>query len=154
MIDDSGIFQLLYCSLAKQPMAPEALAAMLHIARKKNAVAQITGLLMVHDGIYMQWLEGPEEQVKALWSKLKTDPRHYCVVKLLEIPQAQSRAYPKWSMREVSRDQLLSMVRQADTDNLDNPWGQAVQAMHELLEQPDTHHYITAQHSSQQKNTV
>ncbi len=149
------IYQLLYCSLATEPMSPPQMAQMLGAARSTNKMDHITGLLMVHDGIYVQWLEGPAHAVKDLWGRLLRDQRHHCVVKLLEVMEAEERACPAWSMRKVGRDELLAIVRHADAeiDATPNPWGQAVHALVELLEQPDTHHYINERYTTQKKES-
>lgn len=149
--DDFEIYQLLYCSLASEPMGLLQTAQLLDNACRLNKMDHITGLLMVHDGIYVQWLEGPTLAVTELWARLRRDKRHHCVVKLLENREAEERSCPDWSMRKVTRDELLAIVRDADKENraLHNSWGSAVHVLRELLEQPDTHHYITARHKQQ-----
>ena len=149
--EDYEIYQLLYCSLAARPSNEVRMAQLLDTARALNKMDHITGVLMVHDGIYVQWLEGPKEAVLGLWSRLQRDPRHHCVVKLLEYAEAEERSCPQWSMREVSRDELLAIVKEAELESsrIVSPWGNAIHVLNELLQHPDTHHYIAQKHADQ-----
>ena len=149
--EDYEIYQLLYCSLAARALETVQMAQLLDTARTLNKMDHITGVLMVHDGIYVQWLEGPKEAVLELWGRLQRDPRHHCVVKLLEHGEVEERSCPQWSMREVSRDELLAIVNEAEAESARtaSPWGNAIHVLNELLHHTDTHHYITQRHAGQ-----
>ncbi|RYF40285.1 MAG: BLUF domain-containing protein, partial [Comamonadaceae bacterium] len=66
-------------------------------ARPANAVLGITGGLVVLDQVFLQYLEGEESVVDAMFSKILTDPRH-SDVKLLERRDIRLRAFRGWRM--------------------------------------------------------
>jgi hypothetical protein len=45
-------------------------------ARRANARDGITGALICRADIYLQWLEGPEEQVRKALERIERDDRH------------------------------------------------------------------------------
>jgi hypothetical protein len=45
-------------------------------ARRANERDGITGALICRADIYLQWLEGPEEQVRKAIERIKRDDRH------------------------------------------------------------------------------
>ena len=59
----SALMHLIYSSAATQVFTPEDLAALLALARKKNASLAVTGMLLHIDGSFLQVLEGEPEAV-------------------------------------------------------------------------------------------
>ena len=90
-------FQLVYVSSATELSAKEELIALLEESRRKNALASISGLLLYHDGNFMQLLEGEEGQVRATYARILRDPRHGGCMALIKGPVAE-RTFPDWSM--------------------------------------------------------
>jgi len=66
-------------------------------ARRANARDGLTGALICRADIYMQWLEGPEAQVRAAVERIKLDDRHLEVTLHVEEP-APERMFAKWAM--------------------------------------------------------
>ena len=94
---DPIILQLVYTSRATSRFGDDALLNLLKRARRYNAAAGVTGVLMVHDDLFAQCLEGPEEAVRELFGRIERDGRHYGVTVMLEqFPGA--RAFSEWSM--------------------------------------------------------
>jgi hypothetical protein len=91
------LFRIVYVSSAVRPFSSDELLALLKRARPRNTVAQVTGLLLYHDGNFMQCLEGPEPQVKATHERILNDPRHYGCITLIKAP-ATDRLFNDWSM--------------------------------------------------------
>ena len=56
--------------------ASTELAKIFSVARANNKASDITGALMMHEAWFAQVLEGPEDKVRALFEKIKTDKRH------------------------------------------------------------------------------
>ena len=130
------IDQLMYCSLAAQPMSEEDINAIVQKAQVTNPGARITGTLMVHEGVFIQWIEGPRYAVDTLWRKLLKDSRHHCIVKLLVNKDMHERAFAGWTMKRVSRDEMLCMVEEARNLALlhtPTPWAPAIDALLTLL---------------------
>ncbi|MBL4673071.1 MAG: BLUF domain-containing protein [Arenicella sp.] len=80
---------------------PVGFANMFSAARKKNAELQITGLISCRSGYYIQHLEGDNNIVDQLFSKIKSDSRHHQVTVLFEFEIAQ-RSFPEWNMKLVA----------------------------------------------------
>ncbi|GAB3244300.1 hypothetical protein GCM10027346_41850 [Hymenobacter seoulensis] len=66
-------------------------------ARQANGVAHLTGLLVYRDGRFVQVLEGPEAQVRAVYARIERDPCHTQVMVVGEAAD-QSRHFARWSM--------------------------------------------------------
>jgi Sensors of blue-light using FAD len=54
------MYELIYTSAETQAFTPADLAAMLRVARENNAAAHVTGILLYHQGSFMQVLEGEQ----------------------------------------------------------------------------------------------
>ena len=73
------------------------LGDILKTARGKNMASDITGALLYSHGYFCQILEGPKEEVLALYNKIKTDPRH-AEVTVLSAGWRQHRSFRSWAM--------------------------------------------------------
>ena len=91
------MYQLIYISKATHPMSSRELNDMLIQAREKNKQLNITGMLVHHEGRFVQILEGHQHQVDSLFDTIKQDPRHSNVF-LIESSEVRQRAFPGWEM--------------------------------------------------------
>ena len=94
------VFQVVYHSLATYPLPTSAdHTRLLALSRVNNQARGISGMLLYAEttGEYLQVLEGPEEEVRALYRKISVDVRHYSVYALSEGPAAE-RCFPNWQM--------------------------------------------------------
>lgn len=91
------LLQVIYASAAVRKLPPEELAEILAVARERNSAEEISGLLVYHDGSFLQVLEGPEERVDALVAKIKKDPRHH-KFKLLLRDRIAGKEFEEWNM--------------------------------------------------------
>ncbi len=73
------------------------LSGILMDARRANARDDITGALICRADIYLQWLEGPEEQVKDLLERIERDDRHL-EVKVHVAERVSARVFGEWAM--------------------------------------------------------
>ena len=94
---DNSIYQVLYHSVATQPLREAELQALLEQTRSHNAQHQLTGILLYSDGRFVQLLEGPEPAVRALYPRIQQDRRHTQVVTVSEGP-GPHRRFADWSM--------------------------------------------------------
>lgn len=94
---DAATYQVLYRSRATIPPTAADLQRLLAHAREWNAEAGITGLLLYRDGRYVQVLEGPEAAMRAVYARIRHDPRHTQVVTVSE-GLAPARRFPDWRM--------------------------------------------------------
>ncbi len=75
--------QVIYSSAAVEAFSESELATLLLHARGNNERLGVTGLLLYHEGSFLQALEGDEEVLSALFSTITRDKRHHHIVKLL-----------------------------------------------------------------------
>ncbi len=57
----------------------------------------ITGLLLYHDGNFLQILEGEAEKVQATFARIAANPRHRNLQRLPPV-SVHTRLFPDWSM--------------------------------------------------------
>jgi hypothetical protein len=90
------LFRAIYTS---QPFGFDAgiLNGVLMDARRANLRDGITGALICRADIYLQWLEGPEEQVRAALERIKRDDRHLEVTLHVAEPVSE-RMFAEWAM--------------------------------------------------------
>lgn len=97
LVAPKQVFQIVYVSSAVEPMEPAELTALLKRARARNTADNVTGMLLYHDGNFMQLLEGEEKTVRATHQRIKRDPRHTGMITLIQAPAAE-RLCTDWSM--------------------------------------------------------
>lgn len=90
------VFRAIYTS---QPFGFDStiLSGILMEARRANVRDSITGALICRADIYLQWLEGPELQVRDALERIKRDDRHLNV-KVHVLEHAAERAFGEWAM--------------------------------------------------------
>ncbi len=91
------VHQLVYASAATRPIDAEELEALLSRARRKNKLAEITGMLLYHEGSFLQALEGDETVVEALYEHIEGDDRHTDATVLFR-GKVEGRSFDHWSM--------------------------------------------------------
>ena len=136
-----SVHALLYRSRATRPMEARDLLPILMASLRNNARRGVTGLLVYSErhperaepGAFIQWLEGPELTVRALYERIAEDPRHAeCEVvaegAVEDLTPASTRLFPHWSMAlETPRvlpatlDGFLRYVREAELSELPAP---------------------------------
>jgi hypothetical protein len=91
------MYYFLYASSAVRPFDASELDALLQVSRRNNAAADVSGMLLHHDGSFLQYLEGNEEDVSGVFERISKDPRHHGVF-VLDKGSMAARALPSWSM--------------------------------------------------------
>ena len=111
--DASPLYQVFYQSQATGALpALEQLHAILACSRTYNAAHGITGVLLSSEGYFVQLLEGPEAEVRTLYTLIQRDARHQHVQLVREQAIAQ-RGFPHWSMGfgQVAAAEILELVQ-------------------------------------------
>lgn len=95
-----GLHRLLYAS--RQQLRPaddldEAVDQIIRASIRNNRSEAVTGLLLVHDGWFLQALEGPAQAVMTIYGRILDDPRHTDATLLGAGPVAQ-REFGVWNM--------------------------------------------------------
>ena len=91
------VSRLIYISRARQPVPEDLVETILETARTKNAGRNVTGLLLFDGMNFMQLLEGPSEEVEALFDTIVADDRHGDIVRIVS-ETGVNRQFPGWSM--------------------------------------------------------
>ena len=91
------MFQLIYSSAAVTPFTQTDLNKLLDLARRRNTLFDITGMLLYHSGSFLQVLEGPESGIDMIYRSITRDKRHVSH-KLLNRENVTRREFQGWSM--------------------------------------------------------
>lgn len=104
--------RLIYVSTARHTLKTSHIDDILSASRDNNRKAGITGLLVFHDGVFFQVLEGEAADVSAVFEKISRDWRHSGCRVLFDEPVV-SRAFGDWSMAfRLGADLQGAQVRQ------------------------------------------
>lgn len=105
------MYFLIYSSSAAVAFSREQLVDLLAASQRNNAAVGVTGLLLYKGGSFMQVLEGDEQQVMRVHSKIESDPRHHQLLTLLKGHQAD-RQFAEWSMgfRDLSDSEFAKVA--------------------------------------------
>lgn len=86
-----------YLSTGKSPPEAGFIDRILEQSQRNNAARGVTGLLCHYDGNFLQFLEGEPEDVEAIFTRIKTDPRHWGILHLYR-RETSERLFADWSM--------------------------------------------------------
>lgn len=92
-----GLVSLVYVSFASNNMDESSLHEILRVSRENNQAAGLTGMLLYHNRLFIQALEGEESLVDPLFRKICKDPRHRNVVKIFK-ENIRERSFGDWAM--------------------------------------------------------
>ena len=112
------LFRLIYASRMSTSVAanPDAtLQSILSVAVPNNGKVGVTGLLVAHQGWFIQALEGRESEVRRLYEHISLDPRHHGAV-VIASGRQPLRIFGAWTMcaRTLSRtdEAMLAVLDQ------------------------------------------
>ena len=110
--------QLIYISNITQNLNENELITLLQKARIKNEALNITGLLIYSEGMFLQVLEGPMNNVDALFHRIEQDPRHNNIIILVDKAESK-KTFPDWSMGFASvnpkkTNELIGYIQSSD----------------------------------------
>ena len=98
----TGLVRLIYASRWAVPegrVLDEEVRKIVIASMNNNRLVNVTGLLLVHDGWFVQALEGPAAGVRETYERVAMDQRHTDVT-LIEVAPAKARAFRDWNMTE------------------------------------------------------
>ena len=102
--------RLLYTSNAKLGLGLGELRGILKEAREANEKVEVTGMLCVCQGQFLQALEGRRQVINDLYLKIARDPRHWDCA-LLDFKAIERRSFDHWSMQLIDLDNNLNAAR-------------------------------------------
>ncbi len=91
------LLQLVYASMATNPLAEEPLKELVATSRINNARHGITGMLLYKNASFFHVIEGEEGKVMRLLEKIRQDKRHDSIV-MLHRRLVDLRSFPDWAM--------------------------------------------------------
>jgi len=93
------LHRLIYASRQRVPEADldHEVSRIIQASIRNNREAAVTGLLLIHDGWFVQALEGPAEAVMTTYGRIVNDPRHDAA-KVLAAGPAERREFSDWNM--------------------------------------------------------
>jgi Sensors of blue-light using FAD len=91
------LLRLVYLSTAASTNDLGTTQAILSTSSVHNPLSGITGVLCSSQSHFLQVLEGPDQEVLALYGRVAKDPRHHDPV-LLSIELSAERLFAAWSM--------------------------------------------------------
>jgi hypothetical protein len=102
-----SLFQTIYISAASVQFKPADLPVILAQAREHNLKEDISGLLLFHEGIFVQALEGPRPGIEILMKKISSDARHRNIKPLFQ-KDIEEKEFDAWAMGFVNINMLPS----------------------------------------------
>lgn len=99
------LMRLIYASETTATMGPAEVEALLGVARRKNRLYDLTGMLVFDSRYFLQVLEGDRQAVSNLYNRIVADPRHQRVV-LMQANPIGERSFFGWSMGFVAANAL------------------------------------------------
>ena len=105
------LVELLYCSVSVAPhLTDEDLNQILDSARRRNLAEDITGMLIYHQGEFVQILEGRKKSVESIYEKfIDPDLRHTRINKEQE-NTISHRSFNECSMGFVGAPEIESLM--------------------------------------------
>ncbi|WBU57783.1 BLUF domain-containing protein [Paracoccus sediminicola] len=88
---------ILYRSSGRLDQFDKDCQEILRTARKRNKALGLTGFLHAEDGMFVQWLEGPDDALNEVIESLQADKRHRDLTVYASGPIAERR-FPSWTM--------------------------------------------------------
>jgi len=106
-----------YMSSQSRVMSKKSIEEFLFQVREKNKLLTITGVLLLIQGKFVQYIEGPEEEITDVYKSISNDQRHTDLI-LLDSGDLEERQFKDWSMayKEVSDKQIKGIVGEKKLD--------------------------------------
>ncbi|WP_026302643.1 BLUF domain-containing protein [Psychroflexus tropicus] len=100
-----------YMSSQSRVMSKKSIEEFLFQVREKNKLLTITGVLLLIQGKFVQYIEGPEEEITDVYESISNDHRHTDMI-LLDSGDLEERQFKDWSMayKEVSDKQVKGII--------------------------------------------
>lgn len=99
---------LVYVSASQENWTEDKLLDLIKRANSFNLQHSITGYLLYAQDKFMQYIEGEEAELDALYARIAKDPRHQ-ILNCLEQSFSEGRRFPNWSMNRLNQNQLVAI---------------------------------------------
>lgn len=92
--------QLIYVSTASRAIAGGEVFDIVQKSALRNVERGITGFLFFLDGLFIQYIEGPDAALDDLLHDLARDSRHHSI-EILGRRECEQRSFPNWKMKRL-----------------------------------------------------
>lgn len=89
--------RLIYASSPSKDYSPPEIVKIVNSARKNNPKLGVTGILCFDNKFFIQWIEGPRDNINKLFQVISADSRHENIT-ILEYCYIHARHFEDWSM--------------------------------------------------------
>ena len=124
---ESDLDSLVYVSSAVRLLSLEEIGYLLKRARERNKEYGITGVLLYIGGNFMQYIEGPKDNLDIIYKIIREDDQHTGLI-LVSREAIESRQFADWSMAYQTKDvegyvgspserRLIEMILELPNDN-------------------------------------
>lgn len=104
---EPALKRVFYVSQALVSFSEDELLELAEQAARKNEDLGVTGYLSYSSGRFMQYLEGDQPLIDALFDQIRRDSRHE-ILDEVEWPNVGHRMFGSWSMRHPTVEDLLA----------------------------------------------
>jgi hypothetical protein len=108
--------QITYVSTANESVSFDTVLEILDVAHRANEEHDISGMLIYDGKHFLQYFEGEDAKVEALWHNIEKDERHRDV-RLLSVSGISDRHYPFWTMGYLNNRPKVTELLQSKTGN-------------------------------------
>ena|ERR1700744_1288589 len=91
------MYYIIYSSTGTKQFTEDELTAILSKSVTNNTRDSITGVLLYHEGSFIQLLEGEEETIRETYKRITGDSRHKHVTTIAS-GELKQRNFPDWAM--------------------------------------------------------
>lgn len=109
---------LIYSSVRNTNCTDEEIQKILDSCQRHNPGKSITGVLVHSKNYFLQFLEGDENELIALYNHIKKDSRHSKVI-LLNKGLIEARMFPSWHMgyKDADKDNVTLITDATDNES-------------------------------------
>ncbi|WP_074785554.1 BLUF domain-containing protein [Roseovarius tolerans] len=94
-----------YVSVSRSPLEAKTLSDILEVSVRNNERDGISGVLMYHNDLFFQVLEGESQAVEECYGRICGDPRHFGVSDAID-ETVEVRSFADWVMGYVGPDEI------------------------------------------------
>lgn len=99
---------LLYVSKASNYFDDESLEELVALSARFNAEVSLTGFIFYQANHFIQYLEGQEAIIEALYNRISNDDRHDILIAIRD-NQLSEKRFPSWRMHQISKKSLVAI---------------------------------------------
>tara|TARA_R100000935_G_scaffold1193_1_gene3839 strand:+ start:5363 stop:5860 length:498 start_codon:yes stop_codon:yes gene_type:complete len=99
------LHQIAYVSRSIEPLNTALLTNILEVSRRNNERDTITGVLMYHDGLFFQVIEGERAVVDLCYARILCDHRHQDLSLILN-DTIETLTFSDWAMQYAGPDEI------------------------------------------------